>query len=119
MLVTCGLVDGSEVSASEWQADRTLAREMLGCLRDRLAGQGKDFSDVSGIGVFRGPGSFTGLRIGLTVLNTLAAAKSIPIVGVTGVDWQDQALDRLEAGENDTIVLPEYGSPAHVTTPRK
>ncbi len=119
MLVTCGLVDGSEVSASEWQADRTLAREMLGYLRDRLAGQGKDFSDVSGIGVFRGPGSFTGLRIGLTVLNTLAAAKSIPIVGVTGVDWQDQALDRLEAGENDTIVLPEYGSPAHVTTPRK
>lgn len=119
MLVTCGLVDGSEVSASEWQADRTLAREMLGYLRDRLAEQGKDFSDVSGIGVFRGPGSFTGLRIGLTVLNTLAAAKSIPIVGVTGVDWQDQALVRLEAGENDTIVLPEYGSPAHVTTPRK
>lgn len=119
MLVETTLVDGATVTRLEWQADRMLARDMLAYLRDRLSEHGKSFDDITGIGVFRGPGSFTGLRIGLTVLNTLAAAHTIPIVGATGDDWQERTLARLEANKNDEIVLPEYGSPAHVTRPRK
>ena len=113
------LVDGESRVHDEWQADRTLAKHLLGYLRDQLAGQGKSFQDVAGIGVFQGPGSFTGLRIGLTVLNTLADAQTIPIVGAQGDDWQAVALGRLAAGENDQMVLPFYGSEAHITTPRK
>ena len=113
------LVDGENHIHDEWQADRTLAKHLLGYLRDQLAAQGKSFQDVTGIGVFQGPGSFTGLRIGLTVLNTLADARAIPIVGAQGDDWQTLALARLAAGENDEMVLPFYGSEAHITTPRK
>lgn len=69
--------------------------------------------------MFRGPGSFTGLRIGLTVANTIASAQSLPIVGATGDEWQQQSIDRLSRGESDTIVLPEYGSGARITKPRK
>jgi len=113
------LVDGEQQWHNEWQADRTLAKGLLGYLQAQLALHGKGFGDVSGIGVFQGPGSFTGLRIGITVLNTIADAQNVPIVGVTGDDWQQQALTRLQSGENDTMVLPFYGSEAHITTPRK
>ena len=72
-----------------------------------------------GIGVMKGPGSFTGLRIGLTVTNTLADSLSAPIVGATGEDWRETALEKLRAGENEKIVMPEYGAVAHITAPRK
>lgn len=103
----------------EWQADRNLARDMLGYLRDQLAMHGKTLQELEGIGVFLGPGSYTGLRIGMTVLNTLAVDQQIPIVGATGDDWQSVTLSRLRAGENDQLVLPEYGAAVLTTKPRK
>lgn len=113
------LVDGSNQWDYEWLADRTLARDMLAFLRDHLARHGATFDDISGVGVFRGPGSFTGLRIGMTVLNTLAIDRKVPIVGATGDDWRLACEERLSRGDNDRIVLPEYGTPARVTQPRK
>lgn len=104
---------------NEWQADRTLAKGLLGYLQEQLALQGSRFSAITGIGVFQGPGSFTGLRIGLTVLNTIADSEQLPIVGATGNDWQADVCARLAAGENDRIVLPFYGADAHITAPRK
>ena len=119
MTVSLTLIDGDEQWAYEWKAERNLARDMLGYLRDRLAEHGRSFQDLTGIGVFRGPGSYTGLRIGLTVLNTIASACEIPILGETGKNWEAVALERLNAGQADKIVLPEYGGEAHVTAPRK
>lgn len=113
------IVSKEQASDYEWQADRTLARDLLGYLRDRLAEYDASFHDITGLAVYRGPGSFTGLRIGMTVMNTLADDLAIPIVGETGENWQDTALARLAAGENDQIVLPEYGSDARITKPRK
>lgn len=108
-----------KVHTYEWQADRTLARDLLGYLRDRLAEHGAQFSDISGIGVFRGPGSFTGLRIGMTVLNTLADSLVVPIVAEAGENWREVAVRRLDSGESDHIVLPEYGGEANITKPKK
>lgn len=103
----------------EWQADRTLAKHLLGYLQEQLAKNNKTWSDIKGIGAYQGPGSFTGLRIGLTVLNTLADAQSIPIAGASGDDWQEQVTAKLLRQENEKIVLPYYGSEAHITKPRK
>jgi len=110
--------DGVKV-AHEWEAGRTLARDMLAYLRSLLAEQSLTFADITSIGVNRGPGSYTGLRIGMTVLNTLAAAERIAIVGATGDAWQDDCLRRLATGEDDQMVLPEYGGDANITQPRK
>lgn len=104
---------------NEWQADRGLAKGLLSYLQQELRKNNKTFADISGIGVFRGPGSFTGLRIGLTVMNTIADAEHIPIVGAEGDMWQTTVLEKLQRGEDDKIVLPEYGGGAHITKPRK
>ena len=113
------LLDGDVHYESQWQADRALARGLLTFIRGQLSQQGWAWSDISGIGVFRGPGSFTGLRIGVTVLNTLANAEKIPIVGTDGATWKQLAMDRLRNDDNDQIVLPLYGSEAHITAARK
>ncbi len=113
------VAQGDEHIPYEWQADRELAHGMLAWLRDSLAQQGGQFTDIEGIGAFRGPGSFTGLRIGLTVLNTLSDSLGVPIVGAVGDDWQRAAFGRLSGGENDVIVLPLYDRDANITKPRK
>ena len=113
------LVDGDWQYDDEWEAGRTLAKGLLGYLQEQLTKNGKTFVDISGIGTFKGPGSFTGLRIGLTVLNTIADAQQIPIIGSTNENWQEAVLRELEAGKNEKIVLPFYGGEAHITKPRK
>jgi tRNA threonylcarbamoyladenosine biosynthesis protein TsaB len=111
--------DGRRTSTG-WRAGRQLAKGLLGTLAEQLAHKGKTWNDLTGIGVFTGPGSFTGLRIGLTVMNTLADGLNIPIVGARGDHWQEEALRRLvHDGENDLIALPYYGAEANITTPRK
>lgn len=114
---TCFLtvVDDEARQDFEWQAGRTLARGLLKFLEEKTG----DLRDISGIGVMKGPGSFTGLRIGLTVANTLADSLNIPIAGAMGEEWRETALKKLRAGENEKIVMPEYGAAAHITTPRK
>ena len=120
--MTCQLIlvdESGEIHNYEWQAGRELARDMLAYLKEKLVEHEKDFQDIEAIGVKLGPGSFTGLRIGMTVLNTMASSLKIPIVGATGDDWTKKCLMRLAAGENDEIDLPEYGSEANITKPRK
>ena len=114
---TCFLtvVDDEARQDFEWQAGRTLARGLLKFLEEKTG----DLHDISGIGVMKVPGSFTGLRIGLTVVNTLADSLNIPIVGAMGENWRERVLEKLRSGEDEKIVLPEYGSLAHITAPKK
>jgi tRNA threonylcarbamoyl adenosine modification protein YeaZ len=113
------LVDGEYRLERQWQADRTLAKNLLRYLTDALTESGHTLHDVTGIGVMAGPGSFTGLRIGMAVSNTLADGLGIPIVGERGDGWRETALARLRGGESDKIVLQYYGAEAHITQPRK
>jgi len=113
------LIDGDWSQAAEWEAGRELAKGLLAFLQTELKRHDKTWQDIDGIGVFTGPGSFTGLRIGITVLNTLADTLAIAIVGCSGEDWQIRTRDRLLAGENEKMILPFYGSEANVTKPRK
>jgi tRNA threonylcarbamoyladenosine biosynthesis protein TsaB len=103
----------------EWLAERRLADELLKRLEVLLNERNLSWDDISGIIVFRGPGSFTGLRIGMTVMNTIAYVKSVPIIGEIGDDWEEKALFRLNNKENEKIVLPHYGADANITLPKK
>ena len=114
---TCRLttVDGERSNNFDWEAGRTLARGLLAFIQEKVG----DVKNISGIGIMRGPGSFTGLRIGMAVANTLADGLGVPIVGETGDSWRESALGRLSSGEDDQVILPFYGGDAHITKPKK
>ncbi len=99
-----------------WPAGRTLARDLPGEIDQLIDGK---YNDLTGIIAFQGPGSFTGLRIGITTANALAYANQIPIVGTNGEDWLKAGLAKLASGNDDKIVLPEYGASATITMPKK
>lgn len=102
-----------------WEAHRALAETLHQKIIDVLTAGGKKLEDLEAIIAFQGPGSFTGLRIGLTVANALADSLSIPIVAAQTDDWIKKGEERLAAGQNDQIAMPEYGAPVHITAPKK
>lgn len=115
-----GLYDGERQLAYEtWTAHRQLAETIHRKLETMLKAQGKAWQDVQGLVCFQGPGSFTGLRIGLTVANALAYSYGLPLVATQDPQWMESGLQRLLAGENDGKALPYYGADAHITPPKK
>lgn len=107
------------IAEHQWEAGRSLSTGLLAYIEDVLGRHDATWADIEGVVVYKGPGSFTGLRIGISVINALVNVRSIPVVGVTGDDWQGTGLARLMAGDSDAVVLPEYGAEANITTPRK
>lgn len=111
--------DGVLRGEMTWEAGRELAHGLLRNIDDFLAQRSSSFEALEGLFVFKGPGSFTGLRIGITVMNTLAYAESVPIVGTNGAAWRTDAVQLLAEGVNHQVVMPEYGTEARITQPRK
>jgi tRNA threonylcarbamoyladenosine biosynthesis protein TsaB len=115
-----GLFDGQNRLAYEtWHAHRELSVTLHAKINELLAGQNMELHRVQGIVGFAGPGSFTGLRIGLTVANALAYGLGTPIVAAHGDDWIQTGIAGLLAGKNDGAIVPEYGAPVHITEQRK
>lgn len=117
-----GLYDNEiQLAYKVWTAHRQLAETLHVTIHDMLEDQSKSLQDIQAIACFQGPGSFTGLRIGLTVANALAYALKVPIVAqMDGADsdWKAAALRRLAAGESDAVAMPEYGADVHITAPK-
>lgn len=102
-----------------WQAHRALSTTLNKKIQEILNKSSISMEAVQGIVIFKGPGSFTGLRIGMAVANALAYAQNFPIVARGGEKWLNDGIKDLEAGKNEVIGLPEYGSPPKTTTPWK
>jgi tRNA threonylcarbamoyladenosine biosynthesis protein TsaB len=111
------LCNEKELLLDRWEAGRKLSGELLTHIKKALQKNDADWGSLEGVVVFEGPGSFTGLRIGATVANTIAYAQSIPIVGTGGEDWAERGLKRLADGENDMQVIPFYGAEPNITKP--
>jgi len=114
-----GLFEGTqELAYEKWLAHRQLAETIHSKIEDLLTQQQKSWSDIEALACYKGPGSFTGLRIGLTVGNALASGLGVPVVSQNGKDWISKALKRLQKNENEAVAMPEYGSPVHITAPK-
>lgn len=115
-----GLYDNSEkLDYFKWLAHRQLAETINSEIESILAKSNKKYSDIDGIVVYRGPGSFTGLRIGISTANALSYGLGIPITGETGEDWISVGINHLGDRGYKNSILPEYGADVHITTPRK
>lgn len=116
---TLVLLKDGEVDRLEWEAGRQLSKELLSKILQMLKKQQNSWSDLEGVVVFAGPGSFTGLRIGITVANTLAYSLSVPVAAGRGQNWVEDGLRALKAARSGHFVLPEYGSEPNISRPKK
>jgi len=66
--------------------DETHARHLMGMVDQVLALAGTGLDAIDGFAVTRGPGSFTGLRIGLSSIKGLALATGKPVVPVSSLE---------------------------------
>ena len=110
---------GVQLATTSWEAGRSLAKELLGVIETFLHDNDHSWESLDGLVVYKGPGSFTGLRISITVANTIAYVQHLPIIGETDETWNEIGVRRLIAGENDQIVLPLYGAEPRITIARK
>ena len=62
------------------------SQRLLPFIDEVVRKSGKDMKDITEIKIATGPGSFTGLRVGVSVGNTLGWVLKIP---VNGKKWED------------------------------
>jgi len=67
-------------------ADRRHAELILGVVDDLLRRSDLELKEVDLLAVSRGPGSFTGLRVGVSSWKGLASGAALPLVGVSTLD---------------------------------
>jgi tRNA threonylcarbamoyladenosine biosynthesis protein TsaB len=103
----------------KWEAHRQLAETLHSKIEELLTSQNQTIQNLEGIVIYKGPGSFTGLRIGFSVANAYAYALQIPAVSCGGEGWIKDGIDEIKGIPGDKIALPEYGNLPNVTLPQK
>lgn len=111
--------DELQLAYCTWEAHRQLAETLHQKIFNMFASQHRTIQEAEGIVIYKGPGSFTGLRIGGAVANALAASLQVSIVGTTGEQWIEDGISLIVAGRDQVIATLEYGSTPFTTTPRK
>jgi tRNA threonylcarbamoyladenosine biosynthesis protein TsaB len=82
------------------------ATRLLGLVDEALAAVGLELGELDRLGVGVGPGSFTGLRIGIATARALAQAADLPLAGVSTLDvLAAAAADELEPGRAVLAVI--------------
>ncbi|MDO7907231.1 tRNA (adenosine(37)-N6)-threonylcarbamoyltransferase complex dimerization subunit type 1 TsaB [Paenibacillus sp. JX-17] len=85
-MLASALMDGEKVAAEiNTSAERNQSVHVVPVLQRLLSDQGLSRSDIHGLAVGVGPGSYTGIRIAVTAAKTLAWAWKVPVVGVSSL----------------------------------
>jgi tRNA threonylcarbamoyladenosine biosynthesis protein TsaB len=111
--------DTKKLDYFKWEGHRQLSVTIYNKIDEILNKSSIQLNSLEGIVIYKGPGSFTGLRIGFAAANSLAYGLSIPVISSGGDNWTEDGIKRLQAGENEKIALPEYGAPVYTTKPKK
>lgn len=86
-MVGLALYDGVQVvSESIWHSRDYHTVELAPAVEEILLRAGLKTADLQALGVALGPGSFTGLRIGLALAKGLALARRLPLLGIPSLD---------------------------------
>ena len=107
------IYDGSQILCEEsWISRRFHTVELAKAVSENLSRAGLSANDLDVLGVAIGPGSFTGLRIGLALVKGIAFTHKLPVIGVPTLDITARAVPPtdqklaavLQAGRNRLAV---------------
>jgi tRNA threonylcarbamoyladenosine biosynthesis protein TsaB len=115
-----GLFDSDKkLDYISWEAHRELSATIHKKIGELLESQNLSWHNIKGIVFYEGPGSFTGLRIGASVANALAASLDIPVAQSGDKNWIRKGREKLSKNLENRLAIPRYGSLPHVATPKK
>ena len=106
-----GLVKNEEIiSYVEKETLNDHSKYLVPIIDEELKKNNLDIKDVNKILVVRGPGSFTGTRIAVTVAKTLSYALNIPVVSVSSLK---QYVFEYENNDYYAVILSDRGNNAY------
>lgn len=111
--------DYKKLHLIKWQAHRELSDTIHLKIKEVLDFCDLGWSDVKGVVVYSGPGSFTGLRIGVSVANAIIYGLGCSGVGSGDKTWVKSGITKLLDGQNNAVVEVKYGSKVHITLPKR
>lgn len=107
---TCGasgsfaLAQGAEVMAESSLPGRAASAQLLAQVRSMLEGAGWEAAELDAVGVVSGPGSFTGVRVGLSAAKGLCEALGVPMGAVSRLEVLEET-----AGVADAVAVLDAG----------
>jgi tRNA threonylcarbamoyladenosine biosynthesis protein TsaB len=120
-ILSVALVDGEKlVYAYETAETRDQGNLLLSHVQFGLKEEGMGFDDIDLLSVVTGPGSFTGIRIGLAAMRGIALASSKPIVGISSFELFAEAragfknIVCLESWREELYIQPDGAEPVNV-----
>ncbi len=100
-LYTAILEDNNIIAEIKEELGNNLSIYTLPRIQEMMYVKGISVDDINKIICVNGPGSFTGIRIGLTIAKVLAWAKNIPIIAISSLEAM-----ALSADGNYDFVVP-------------
>lgn len=101
------LHDGATVLAEAgWRSRRMQTVELAPAVVELWRRAGVSPTDLMAVAVAIGPGSYTGLRVGLALAKGIALGQNLPLIGVPTLDIVAAAINRLDT---DLVIVAEAG----------
>lgn len=98
--------DGAVLASARAAMMRGHAEALVPMIEDVMRDAGLGYRDLAAVAVTRGPGAFTGLRIGLATARGLALAAGIPAIGISAFDAVARAVPAAaRAGRNLAVAI--------------
>ncbi|MBA3688358.1 MAG: tRNA (adenosine(37)-N6)-threonylcarbamoyltransferase complex dimerization subunit type 1 TsaB [Chloroflexi bacterium] len=78
--------DGVSFAADSWTGEGRQASELLPRLLVLLARAGRDLREATALAIGVGPGSFTGLRVSMSLAKGISLGLRVPVVGIPSLE---------------------------------
>lgn len=111
----------SGIYARSWNAGRTQTTTLLPEIDNWLREADLAPADITGLIVATGPGTFTGLRVGLATAKGIIAVRDVPLVGIPTLDIvfaghiNEDVVAVLPAGRGRVVWQRRDGAPVNTT----
>jgi tRNA threonylcarbamoyladenosine biosynthesis protein TsaB len=79
-------LQGQVIGEYAWRSGQRHTVELAPAILELLTRCGLTMDDIRAVGVALGPGSFTSLRVGLSLVKGLALARQLPLIGIPTLD---------------------------------